>query len=123
MSNSPFNDPKATGLLRRVREDVSQLRGDIASLLTHATKNTLPNGARGIADQARSQFAAGGSYAASRFHDLRDHPNRRQAEWVGGAVIVGLLAFGVYAFLKSDCCGNRADDEEFDEINPEADEV
>jgi len=121
MSHSAFKDSRATSLLQRVRDDVSQLREDFGSLLSHTTRTTLPGGAREIADQAKSQFAAGGAYAASRFNELRGHPNRRQAEWVGGAVIVGLLALGAYAFLKSDCC--RTQDEEEDEIGSDANEI
>lgn len=99
--NSLFNDRRATGLLNRVREDVSHLREDIGSLLSHTTKKTLPNGARELADQAKSQLAAGGAYAASRLKDFRGHPPRQSAGWIGGAILVGVLAYGVYSLCQN----------------------
>lgn len=99
--NSFFNDRRATGLLNRVREDVSHLREDIGSLLTHTTKKTLPNGARDLADQAKSQLAPLGVYAASRLRDFRGHPHRQSAGWIGGALLVGVLAYGAYSIFQS----------------------
>jgi hypothetical protein len=110
-----LKDPKVSGLLDRVREDVSLLRSDIGSLLSHATQRTLPNGARGLADQAKHQLAAGGAYAASRLRDFRSPPPRHSAGWIGGAVIVGLLAYGAYALCRRECLANRlAEEEAFD---------
>ncbi len=115
MNTTLFKDRQATSLLNRVREDISQLRGDIGSLVTHTTKTTLPNGAREIADQAKSQLAAGGAYAATRLRNLRSQPNRQSAEWIGGAVVVGLLAYGTYLLCRNHCqsCTN-SNDQEFD---------
>lgn len=109
--NTLFKDRRANGLLNRVREDISHLRNDIGSLVTHTTRTTLPNGAREIADQARSQLAAGGAYAASQFRNLRGKPTRQSAEWVGGAVVVGLLAYGAYLLCRNHCqsCQTRVD--------------
>lgn len=103
MNTSLFNDRRATGLLNRVREDVSHLRDDIGQLLTHTTKKTLPNGARELADQAKTHLSAGGAYAASRLRDLRSHPpsTRQSAEVLGGLVVVGLIAYGVYALCRN----------------------
>ncbi|MES2659394.1 MAG: hypothetical protein V4689_12310 [Verrucomicrobiota bacterium] len=111
MNNTLFKDRRATGLLNRVREDVSHLRDDIGSLLTHTTRTTLPNGARELADQAKSQLAAGSAYAASRFRNLRSHPPRQSAGWVGGAVVVGLLAYGAYVLCRDHCQSSQMRDE------------
>jgi hypothetical protein len=106
--NAPIlKDPQVTGLLNRVRDDVSLLRSDIGSLLSHTTHQTIPNGARGLADQARHQLAAGGAYAASRLRDFRAPPPRQSAGWIGGAVLVGLLAYGAYALCRRQCIANR----------------
>lgn len=120
MNSSLFNDRRAAGLLTRVREDVSHLREDIGSLLSHTTKKTLPNGARELADQAKSQLAAGGAYAASRLRDFRGQPPKQSASWIGGALVVGLLAYGVYALCQNACHSQRAADP--DHYEPE-DEV
>jgi hypothetical protein len=114
--NAPLlKDPQVTGLLNRVRDDVSLLRSDIGSLLSHTTHQTIPNGARGLADQAKHQLAAGGAYAASRLRDFRAPPPRQSAEWIGGAVLVGLLAYGAYALCRRQCIANRlAEEEAFD---------
>lgn len=120
MSNSPFRDRRASNLLNRVRDDISNLREDIGSLFVHTTKTTVPNSARDLAEQAKSQFAAGSAYAANRFRSLRHQPARQPANWIGGAVVVGLLAFGVYALIKANCpCEDEyealADDDELQE--------
>jgi hypothetical protein len=111
MNPTLFNDRRTTGLLNRVRDDISMLRDDIANLLTHTTRETLPNGAREIADQAKNQFAAGSAYAASRLRSLRGlpHPSSSQsAGLVGGAVVAGLVAYGVYMLCHNHRCAAEA---------------
>lgn len=103
MSTLLFNDRRATGLLNRVREDATHLREDIGNLLSHTTKQTLPNSAHVLADRAKLQLAAGGAYAASRLRNLRVQPPTQSAGWIGGAVVVGLLAFGAYALCHKGC--------------------
>ncbi len=102
MISSLFQDRRATGLLNRVRQDAIHLRNDIGDLLSHTTRRTLPNGARELADQARHQLSAGGSFAASRLRDLRNHPPApTTAGLVGGAVVLGLLAVSAYALFRN----------------------
>lgn len=112
MNSSLFTDRRATGLLSRVRDDVSTLREDIGSLLSHTTRQTLPNSARELAGQAKHQLAASGAYAASRLKDFRGYPPRQSAGWVGGALAVGLIAYGIYALCRNSCAANRQDDVE-----------
>ena len=100
MSNI-MHDHRSSTLLSRVRDDISNLRNDVGSLLSHTGKQTIPAGARDLADQARSGLALGSAYATSRFNSLRCHSNRQSAEWVGGAILVGLLAYGAYSLYKS----------------------
>lgn len=104
MSTPLFSDRRAAGLLNRVRDDVSHLRNDIGNLLSHAKSETLPNGARELADQAKNQFAAGSAYAASRLRGLRNQPPSHSAGWIGGALVAGLIAYGVYALCRNGCC-------------------
>ncbi len=102
MNSLLFNDRRTVGLVNRVREDVSLLRDDLGSLLTHTTRETLPNSARELAGQAKQQLAAGSAFAASRLRDFRKLPPRQSAEWIGGAVIVaGLVAYGIYALCRN----------------------
>lgn len=114
MIHLPFQDRRAAGLLSRVREDISHLRHDVANLLTHTTKHTLPQGARDLADSARHQFAAGGNYAASQFRSLRAHPPKQALGVLGGAILVGVIAAGIYAVCKSDNCTAASRDPEDD---------
>ncbi len=111
MKSLTFQDRRASSLLNRVRDDISHLREDIGSLLSHTTRRTLPQGAREIADQARSgardfagqaksQLAAGSAYAVSRLRDLRGQPRCQSASWVGGAAVVGLLAYAAYVIHR-----------------------
>ena len=119
MKSPFFSDRSASGLLERVRDDVSRLRDDLGSLMTHATRETLPNSARELADQAKQQLATGSAYAASRLRGLRRQPPpRHSAGWVGGAVVAGLLAYGIYALLRNSDppTSNDYDDLESDEV-------
>jgi hypothetical protein len=106
MNTKLLTDHRSASLLKRVRHDISNLRDDISNLLTHTTKETLPNSARDLADQARSQLAAGGAFAASRLRDLRRQTPSPggTAGLVGGALLAGVLAYGVYALCRSCCC-------------------
>lgn len=119
MSLPLFSDRRAAGLLDRVRADVSHLRDDIGNLLTHAKRETLPNGAGELADQAKNQFAAGSAYAASRLRGLRSQPPRQSVGWVGGAVLAGLVAYGVYALCRTRCCASATNDSDAFESNDE----
>ncbi len=110
MNHLPFHDSRAAGLLSRVREDISHLRQDVANLLSHTTRHTLPQGARDIADSARHQLAAGGSYAASRLRSLRESPPKQALGVLGGAILVGVIAAGIYAVCKSECRTSADDD-------------
>jgi hypothetical protein len=116
MITSLFQDRRTTGLLSRVREDVSHLREDIGNLLSHTTRRTLPNGARELADQARHQLSAGGTFAASKLRDLRSHPPTPSASVVGGAVVLGLLALGAYAIFRNSSQAAHPADEIQDEL-------
>jgi hypothetical protein len=113
--NTPFQDPRANDLLSRVSQDVSMLRQDIGRLFSHTTRHTLPEGVRGLADSARNRLASSKLYSAEHLRALRGQVNQPAAAWIGGAVIVGLLAAGTYLFLKSDCGSQAAlEDEEED---------
>lgn len=112
MSQSPFHDDRAVQLLSRVGDDISQLRQDIRRLFSHTARRTLPDGARDLADTARRQFAASGAYASSRLRSLKSTPPKEALGLAGGLVVVGLLAFGVYALCKNGCC---REDEELEE--------
>lgn len=104
MSASPFHDPRSNDLLSRVSDDVSLLRQDIGNLLSHTARRTLPAGARELADTARNRLAAGRVYSAEHLRALREQMNQPATAWIGGAVIVGLIAAGIYWFCKDDCC-------------------
>ena len=112
MNASPFQDPRANDLLSRVSEDVSLLRQDIGNLLSHTARHTLPAGARGLADTARNRLAAGKVYSAEHLRALRDQVNQPATAWIGGAVVVGLIAAGVYWFCKDGCCADDPEQEE-----------
>jgi hypothetical protein len=103
MSN-PFQDPGASKLLSRVREDISLLRGDVAKLLSYTTRYTLPKGAREIVGSARQGLVAGRSHTAQCLRSIGSGPSRQAAGVVAGAAIVGLLAVGIYALCQSDRC-------------------
>jgi hypothetical protein len=114
MNTSPFQDPRANDLLSRVSEDVSLLRQDIGNLFSHTARHTLPEGARGLADTARNRLAAGKLYSAEHLNALRNQVNQPATAWIGGAVVVGLIAAGIYLFCKSDCCSSGYAEEDED---------
>ncbi|MFT4176826.1 MAG: hypothetical protein QM627_09225 [Luteolibacter sp.] len=106
MSHSLFSDKRASTLLSRVSEDLQQLRHDVSSLLGHTTRHTLPEGARELADTARSRLRAGTNYAASQLRSLRGcgHKVDPTTGIIAGAALVGLIGLGVYALCKHRCC-------------------
>jgi uncharacterized membrane protein len=104
MSASPFQDPRASDLLSRVSEDVTLLRQDIGNLLTHTARHTLPAGARELADTAKNRLAAGKVYSTAQLRALREQVSQPTTAWLGGAVLVGLIAAGIYCFSKNGCC-------------------
>ncbi|MFZ9936393.1 MAG: hypothetical protein ACO3JG_04975 [Luteolibacter sp.] len=99
MNATSLKDPRAMDLLSRVGDDISVLRDDMRHLLSHTARHTLAGGAREIVYSARSGLAAGRQNGMARLRDLREHPNQ-PATWVGGAVVMGLIAAGVYWFCK-----------------------
>lgn len=111
MSASPFQDPRANDLLSRVSEDVSLLRQDIGNLISHTARHTLPASARDLAQTASNRLAAGRVYSAAQLRALREHVNQPATAWIGGAVVVGLIAAGIYWFCKSDCCTGCCDED------------
>ena len=119
MNTTPFQDPRATDLLSRVSEDVSLLRQDIGQLLSHTARHTLPTGARELADSARTRLASGKVYTAEQLRVLRNQINQPSTAWVGGALVVGLIAAGIYLFCKDDgfagCCEDDGEEEEEEE--------
>jgi hypothetical protein len=100
--NSPFHDRRASSLFSRVREDLSHLREDVGNLVHHTARYTLPQGARDIAGTARHRLVEGGHYAANRLRSLRTSPPRQAIGVLGGAILVGVLAAGIYAIVKSE---------------------
>jgi hypothetical protein len=104
MNHSTLQDSRTVGLLSRVREDIAHLRQDVGNLVQHTTHHTLSQGARELAENARHQIAAGGSYAASRLRSLRISPPRQAIGVIGGAILVGALAAGLYALCRSESC-------------------
>jgi hypothetical protein len=107
MNDSPLQDSRTVGLLSRVREDIAHLRQDVGNLARHATFQTLPQSARELAEGARHRIAAGGSYAASQLRSFRASPPRQALGVIGGAILIGALAAGIYAVCKSESCAAR----------------
>lgn len=106
-------------LISRVGDDVSQLRNDISSLFTHTGRHTLPESARELRAQARERLNAGGHYAAAY---LREHPGRSSVGILGGLVLLGAAATGIYYLCKGRlpcCCDPSAsqENEKTDEDN------
>jgi hypothetical protein len=112
MNTSPFQDPRANDLLSRVSEDVSLLRQDIGNLFSHTARHTLPAGARELADTAKNRLTAGKVYSAAQLRALREQVNQPATAWIGGAVIVGIIAAGIYWFCKDGCCTDDSDGEQ-----------
>jgi hypothetical protein len=102
MNPTSSQDPRTTDLLSRVSQDVSLLRQDIGQLLSHAAHHTLPSSARELADSARTRLASGKLYTAEQLRALRNQIQQPATAWIGGAVVVGLIAAGIYLFCKGD---------------------
>ncbi|MFD2257029.1 hypothetical protein ACFSSA_10095 [Luteolibacter algae] len=118
MNHSLSHDHKAKDLLSRIGHDISQLKGDVSSLLHHTGKHTISDSARDLADQARDRLHAGGAYAASQLRYVRQHPGQSSAGLLGGLLLLGAVGAGIYYLCKSDCsvgCRTRKDHSDDDE--------
>lgn len=117
MNPFTFHDRQASRLLRRVRDDLSRLRLDVASLLSHTAHRTVPHGARQLADAAKERIGSSGNYAASKLKAMRPASPQDTAAIAGGILAIGLISFGVYALCKSKCCHrNNCDQESNDDF-------
>lgn len=96
MNETPLQDSRTVGLLSRIREDIGHLRQDVGNL-------------------ARHRIAAGSSYAASRLRSFRASPPRQAFGVIGGAILIGALAAGIYAVCRSESCAARRRGLEADE--------
>jgi hypothetical protein len=110
MNAFTIHDPRANDLLSRVSEDVSLLRQDIGNLVSHTTRHTIPTVGRDLADTARHGIAAGKTFTAAQIQALRRQVSQPATAWVGGAVLVGLLAGGVYLLTRNNGCCEEADE-------------
>jgi hypothetical protein len=111
MQNPITQDRKIKDLLSRVGEDVGQLKSDVASLLSHTGRHTLPTGARDLRDSAKDRLHAGGQYAVSQF---RSHPAQSSAGLLGGLLLLGAVGAGIYYLCKCDsgsCSGEEESEE------------
>lgn len=112
MINQSFEDKRASQLFSRVGEDLSSLRNDVSLLVGHATRHTLPDGARELAKSGRSQLLSGRDFAADRVRYIgrsaREHP---AGVSVAGVLLFGALAAGIYFLLKSDGCYQSSEQE------------
>lgn len=114
MPNTITQDRKMKDLISRVGEDVGQLRSDVASLLSHTGRHTLPDSARDIRESAKDRLYAGGSYAASQLRHIRSHPAQSSAGILGGLILLGAVGVGIYYLCKCDgmsCCNDSDEGE------------
>jgi hypothetical protein len=88
-----LNDRRAADLLTRVREDISSLRHDVKHLMAHTGRHTIPDAIRDGSEQARDGLRRVG-------RAVRDHPTGLP---LGGALLVGALAAGVWLLVRGNC--------------------
>lgn len=112
MPNVLTEDRKMKDLISRLGEDISQLKSDMSSLVTHTGRHTLPDSARELKAHARDRLHAGGAFAASQLRYAREHPAQSSAGILGGLLILGAVGAGIYYLCKSDCvrfCSSEED--------------
>ena len=107
MTQESTTNSRTKDLLGHVRSDISQLRSDISTLLSHTSRHTLPQGARDL--RARERLHAGGDFAISQLRHLRNHPARSSVGILGGLILLGAAGTGIYYLCKGQlppCCRN-----------------
>ena len=108
MSDTHFEDRRAAQLLSRVREDLASLSYDVKTLLGHATKHTLPDGAKHLANRSGEQWSLGRELAALKMRRLgsaaREHATGVS---VGGLLLLGATMAGIYFAMKGGCGNGR----------------
>lgn len=93
-----FEDKRAADLLSRVRDDISSLRHDVTHLMSHTGRHTLPDALRSGREYARDGIERAGRVA-------REHPTGVS---LGGLLLFGAVAAGVWLMLKDgECRGAR----------------
>lgn len=115
MSQSPFQDPHTNDLLSRVSHDVSLLRQDVGNLFHYTTRHQLPSGVRTLAESAKETLAHTKDYSADQLRYLRSQVSEKPGRFIGGAILVGLLAAGAYVLANSVFHSDAADDAEYDD--------
>lgn len=96
METKIFDDKRAADLLSRVRDDLSSLRHDVAHLVKHTGRHTLPDAVRSGREYARDGIERAGRVA-------REHPTGVSA---GGLLLLGAVAAGAWLLIRGDgCCG------------------
>lgn len=127
MSNPIFEDKRASDLLTLVSDDVSSLREDVKMLVRHTAKRTLPKVGRNLAESGRQSLSVGRDYAAGQFQRLgrsvHDHPVGFS---ISGALVLGVVAAGVWFLIDSECRKKReleANAAELDDPGTELDVV
>lgn len=113
MSKPILDDKRAADLLSRVGDDLTSLRHDVRTLLRHATKRTLPDVGRGLAESGRANLLYGRDYAADQFRRVgrsaREHPAGFS---ISGLLVLGAVAAGIYLLINSECCRRVEEEEE-----------
>lgn len=94
MNSTIIDDKRAVDLLSRVRDDISSLRHDVAHLVQHTGRHTLPDTVRNSRDYARDRIERAGEVA-------REHP---AGVSLGGALVLGAVVAGVWLLFKGDVC-------------------
>lgn len=117
MSDEFLGDKRASQLLSRVRDDLSSLRHDVRTLMSHTTRHTLPDEARDLARSGRSHLQSGRAYAVRGAHRVgrtaREHPAGIS---LGGVLLLGALAVGAYCLLSESCRERRIEALDEDEV-------
>ncbi len=110
--NNLLTDKRVKHLLSRVGNDLGQLKEDVATLLSHTTHRTIPEGARELVHHAKARIDAGGEYAASRLSQFRKSPHPTRTEVVGGLLALAVIGAGICYLLSCNGCEDESDMDE-----------
>ncbi len=112
--------PHTKDLLSKLSDDLGALKSDLAALVSHTGKQTVPRAASSLAAYGKQKLRSSPELTESPMRYLREHPGQTSVGLAGGLLILGAVGAGIYYLCKSDTklFPNEAEDHrEIDKID------
>lgn len=123
MRNFFKDSPYTKDLLSKLADDLCSVKSDIAALVTHTGKSTVPRTVNQFATYSKRRLSPSPTLTDAPLRYLREHPAQSSAGLAGGLLLLGAVGAGIYYLCKSNTKifpGEAHDHREIDETTAEA---